>query len=182
MKMKFVSAAALLLLSAACRFGGPSGTATDLVEPVDDSGLADSGVESDFEPSTAPPTSPPASSLPVPSAGDAGTTTSTCAPPSAVPGCDPVQGTNCAQGVSQCVVDPGATEPAGRCVFSSAPAASRCDENGLYSTCPPAFTCKAGECRKYCYCDSDCDHGDTCSEPSGQGSATLFKLCMETRP
>ncbi len=52
----------------------------------------------------------------------------------------------------------------------------------LYTTCPTGFTCKQGACRKYCYCDTDCADGDTCSEPSGQGGSDLFKLCMNTRP
>ncbi len=172
--------AGLWLLTTACRFGGPSGTATEVTDPVEageDGSAEEDREDARDEDDVSPPPSvgfPPDSVDDEPAFGACG--------PATVPGCDPVRGTNCAPGISQCIADPGAAEPAGRCVFPGMATAAGCDENGLFTTCPPLFTCKAGACRKYCYCDSDCPPGDTCSESSGQDNTGLFKLCLAARP
>lgn len=177
------------LLTSACRFGGLSGNAVELVDPAVDGGT---GLLDDEGSDRAAPADPAevGNEGDPGAAGDGDSTddgpgdngSDQCTQSSPVPGCDPVKGTNCTMGINQCVVDPDSATPAGRCVFPSAALPMGCDENVLYTTCPSGFTCKQGECRKYCYCDTDCDQGDTCSESSGQGGSDVFKLCMNTRP
>ncbi len=165
------------LLVAGCRFGGLGGSAIERIEPAVDGGLPLDDGSDDPGPSSPEETGDGDEAA----VGDGDDSSDVCESPAEVPGCDPVKGINCTPGINQCVVDPEATMAAGRCVFPSAPSAMGCEENGLYTTCPTGFTCKQRECRKYCYCDTDCDQGDTCSEPSEQGSSDLFKLCMNTR-
>ncbi|MFT3926456.1 MAG: hypothetical protein QM778_28180 [Myxococcales bacterium] len=180
-----------LLLVSACRFGGLGGSATELVDPrVDGGSTPDEGSPTDESVDPSESGDGDEGALGVVGGGDSaddglddgGIDEGSCSPATPVPGCDPVTGTNCTQGINQCVVDPDSPTAAGRCVFPSAALATGCDENGLYTTCPTGFTCKQGECRKYCYCDTDCDQDDTCSEPSGQGASDIFKLCANTRP
>jgi hypothetical protein len=162
---------ALLWLTPACRFGGLEGDAIELIELVE---AEDAGEDSDALPPLAPPSSPNYDD-------DAGAGGGACGPASVL-GCDPVRGTSCTPGFNQCVVDPSSPMPAGRCVLSVGSLGGPCDENGLYSTCPPSLTCVQGVCRKYCYCDADCDAGSSCSEPTGQGTAEVFKLCAAVAP
>ena len=168
----------LLVWLSACRFGGPTGGALELEESFDDALVGDGGTEDGGDvvsPSSpeAPAPLQPQETPPV-EAGVGGQ----CGQAS-VPGCNPVHGTSCTPGLSQCIVDHASPTPAGRCVFPSQPLDVGCDENELFTTCPPLFACLTGECRKYCYCAADCDAGDSCSEPAGQGSAALFKVCTQ---
>ena len=184
---------ALLVLLSGCRFGGPTGSATALVEPTGDGGSevsdeAGSDVLDDDpsmrdeleEDSSSPDQSIPVDQHDGGSGSDGGSLDGELCVPHTVPGCDPVSGQGCTQGINQCVVDRNATTPSGRCVFSpTQPSTGTCTEDDFQSTCPFLFSCIQGECRKYCYCDEDCDSGDSCSDSNERGAAAIFKLCVE---
>lgn len=186
----------LLVLLAGCRFGGPTGDPTALVEidAGDDEVRLDASDDGFGEPSPGAPDLTGDGSAgdgddddDGGTDGDSGTVDGgavdggQCSP-APVAGCDPVSGMGCTEGINQCVVDRGAPSPAGRCIFSSPQLGATCSEDELSSTCPFLFTCIRGACRKYCYCDDDCDLGDTCGESNEQGAQAIFKLCVGTRP
>jgi hypothetical protein len=196
---------AVAFLMGACRLAGPEGSPTDLIE-VDGDGSIDqptavvgpeeNGAGDDLEEEPGPsdgseepvatgaggatdgseeggatpelPLAPPDSPL----AG--------CAAPAGLI-CEPVSGTGCLP-LMQCVVDPNASAAAAYCLFSNAPLAMGCTQDPLGTSCPPQHTCIAGECRQYCYCDSDCQSGTACTDPSGQGGSDAFKLCTRSAP
>jgi hypothetical protein len=112
--------------------------------------------------------------LPVPS--DA----ASCTPPSGLE-CDPVSGEGCLP-LMQCLVDPASSTPAAYCVFSGLLLDVSCVQDELSTNCPPQYTCVQGECRKYCYCDADCDDGAACADPSAEGGSDAFKLCERLLP
>jgi hypothetical protein len=102
--------------------------------------------------------------------------------PATVPAiCDPVKNLGCLVPFSSCDIDTTQVIATGRCVFpwSSAPPpvdAGSCFEDTTTDTCAATSTCVNGTCRKLCYCDSDCEAGECCSEPA-PGPSTAFKLC-----
>jgi hypothetical protein len=67
--------------------------------------------------------------------------------------------------------------PTGRCVFFQDPMGQACSSSFVSVGCAAQNTCVAGQCRKTCYCDSDCAQGQTCSDASGPCPAGAFKLC-----
>jgi hypothetical protein len=100
-----------------------------------------------------------------------------CDPPADL-ACDPVSGEGCLL-FMQCLADPGSSAPAAYCVFGGLQLEMTCTEDALSTDCPPLHTCVMGHCRKYCYCDADCDSGAACVDPSGAGS-TRFRVCGQT--
>ena len=100
-----------------------------------------------------------------------------CAPPLDL-ACDPVSGEGCLL-LMQCLADPSSSAPAALCVFGGIQLGMTCTQDALSTNCPPQHTCVMGQCRKYCYCDADCDNGAACAEPSGAGS-TRFRVCEQT--
>lgn len=95
--------------------------------------------------------------------------------------CDPVKNLGCLVPFSSCDIDTMQVVATGRCVFpwtSTPPAADAgsCYVDATTDTCAATSTCVNGTCRKLCYCDSDCEAGECCSEPA-PGPSTAFKLC-----
>jgi hypothetical protein len=178
------------VLLSACRFGGPGGDALALVEPRRDGGSDAAGLEpappvgdGDGEPApdapldaSEPPLVTEDASVSAADASDDASAAEQCNRP-APTGCDPVHNTGCTAGVTQCVLDPESSAPAGRCVFSG-PAETGCTESALSTTCPAQHTCRAGACRKYCFCDADCEPGESCSEPIDGAQASFVRLCV----
>jgi hypothetical protein len=187
---------AWVLLSEACRLAGPEGNPTDLSEvdadlPEDEpgpeggsaapldagggvggagggvGGAVDAGATVDSDADTMGPASTDSS-------------VARCTAPAGLE-CDPVSGEGCLP-LMQCVVDTESKVPAAYCVFSGIQLDVTCTQDGLSTDCPPQHTCVMGECRKYCYCDSDCENGAACADPSGEGGSTAFKLCARTSP
>jgi len=109
-------------------------------------------------------------------AGNATTAPNACGPAQPVATCDPVRNTGCPP-LTQCDIETSATTPTGRCVFYQATPGVPCSSSFVNVTCDAQNTCVAGECRKLCYCDSDCPPGNCCSDTSGPGPAGAFKLC-----
>jgi hypothetical protein len=108
-----------------------------------------------------------------------------CQPATAPAICDPVKNLGCLVPFSFCDIDSTQVVATGRCVFpwtSTPPPAPLPDGGGscfvdaTTDTCVATSTCVQGSCRKLCYCDSDCQPGDCCTEPA-PGSSTTFKLC-----
>jgi hypothetical protein len=179
-----------LLLLTACRFGGSNGDALALVEPHHDGGsdaaeMDSSEANGDGDQEPAP--EPSDASAPGPTrdgsvndadAGGDASEVEICERPSLL-GCDPVLNVGCAAGVTQCVVDPESSEPAGRCIFSGI-LATPCEESALSTSCSPQHACAAGTCRKYCFCDTDCDDGERCSEPVESVAASGVRLCASS--
>lgn len=95
--------------------------------------------------------------------------------------CDPVSGAGCPP-LTQCVVDPNASAAAAYCVLGGVALGAACTQDPLSTSCPPQRTCVEGQCRRYCYCDSDCDDGDACTQPSRQGPSDAFRLCAAATP
>ena len=125
--------------------------------------------------------------------GDAGTvatggseggmpsTPGACQPATPPAICDPVKNFGCLVPFSFCDIDTAQVIATGRCVFpwsSTAPAPTppACFMDVTTDTCMPTSSCVNGTCRKLCYCDSDCQPGDCCTEPA-PGASTAFKLC-----
>jgi hypothetical protein len=100
-----------------------------------------------------------------------------CDPPPGL-ACDPVSGEGCLL-FMQCLADPGSSAPAAYCVFGGLQLDATCTQDELSTNCPPQHTCVMSQCRKYCYCDADCDNGAACADPSGAGS-TRFRVCAQT--
>ena len=100
-----------------------------------------------------------------------------CDPPPDL-ACDPVSGEGCLL-LMQCLVAPGSSEPAATCVFGGVQLDVTCTQDAVSTDCPSQHTCVMGACRKYCYCDADCESGASCTEPSGEGSPR-FRLCEQT--
>ena len=94
--------------------------------------------------------------------------------------CDPVKNVGCLVPVSFCDIDSTQVVAAGRCVFpwtmSPVPAPPACFVDPVTDTCMPTSTCVNGTCRKLCYCDTDCQAGECCTEPA-PGPSGAFKLC-----
>lgn len=190
MSARVVCTAVLLL--AGCRFGGPSGSATSLTEPFEaavpasdasgDAGqISLDGGPSEQADADLPDADADAAELDSGEDGAVIDSGSACVAGS-VAGCDPVRGTGCTPGLSQCVVDREAVSPSGRCVFSAAQLSLACEEGPISSTCPMLFGCVQGQCHKYCYCDADCDSGDSCAEASDHGASAQIGLCLTTHP
>jgi hypothetical protein len=110
------------------------------------------------------------------STGNASTVPNACGPAKPVATCDPVRNTGCPP-LTQCDIETSATTPTGRCVFFQATPGVPCSSSFVNVTCDAQNTCVAGECRKMCYCDSDCPPDNCCSDTSGPGPAGAFKLC-----
>jgi hypothetical protein len=155
------------------------GTVDARVAPIDaasadaataDSGTADSGTADSGTADSATMPRNAASARPDASAAS-------CDPPPDL-ACDPVSGEGCLP-LMQCLVVPGSSDPAAYCVLSGIQLDVTCTQGGLSTDCPPQHTCVMGQCRKYCYCDADCDSGAACKDPSGEGSIR-FKLCEQT--
>lgn len=100
-----------------------------------------------------------------------------CDPPPDL-ACDPVSGEGCLL-LMQCLADPSSSTPAAYCVFGGVQLDVTCTQDSLSTDCPAQHTCVMGQCRKYCYCDADCDNGAACVDPSGAGS-TRFRVCEQT--
>lgn len=91
---------------------------------------------------------------------------SQCVPPT-VTGCNPVTNTGCPDALQmQCAVDL-ATTLAGYCIFSGPPSPGTfpCLNTLVTESCAPMSACVDGECRKLCFCDSDCEAGQCCNGP-----------------
>ena len=93
--------------------------------------------------------------------------------------CNPVTNEGCSAGLDmRCGIDLAATLK-GYCVFTAPPAVGMPDEclnTGVTESCPGTFTCFAGQCRRICLCDAECDAGQRCNEPVG---STGFSVCRE---
>jgi hypothetical protein len=175
------------LLSAACRFGGPEGSATELIEV--DAGRALEAPEPDLDEDNTvvdDPTIPDArQAAPDAITSDAATAQASDSSvaacwASAGLACDPVGGLGCLP-LMQCVIDPSSSTPAAHCVFSGIMLDATCTEDALSTNCPLQHTCMMGECRKYCCRDSDCEGGASCVDSSG-ANASAFKLCQPPTP
>jgi hypothetical protein len=206
MKMQRMWVVAFLM--GACRLAGPEGSPTELID-VDAGGSIEqpptvAGPEANgasvgskevspsdgleqpppiggFEGGGATDGSAEGDATPAPAiAPEADSPLATCTAPTGLI-CEPVSGTGCLP-LMQCVVDPNASAAAAYCLFSAAPLAMGCTQDPLGTSCPPRHTCIAGECREYCYCDSDCQSGTACTDPSGQGGSDAFKLCARSAP
>ena len=191
-------------LACACRYVGPDGSPTTLIEV--DASLPEEEIEagagpeegrelladarsseretSDARPSSVDATAPDGATADgATAARDAATSerrdaaTASCAPPPDL-ACDPVSGEGCLP-LMQCLVDPSSTDPAAYCVFSGIQLDVVCTQDGILTDCPAQHTCVMGECRKYCYCDAHCEDGAACRQPSGEGSPR-FRLCEQT--
>jgi len=99
-----------------------------------------------------------------------------CGPATAIATCDPVRNTGCPP-LTQCDIETSATVATGRCVFYQATPGVPCSSSFVNVTCDAQNTCVGGECRKMCYCDSDCPPGNCCNDTSGPGPSGVFKLC-----
>jgi hypothetical protein len=194
---------AVAFLMGACRLAGPEGSPTDLIDvdtggsseqPAPVAGPEENGASDGSEEAS------PSDGLeePGPTGGfqaggatdgseEGGATpaapdapSASCTAPAGLI-CEPVSGTGCLP-LMQCVVDPNASAAAAYCLFSGAPLDMTCTQDPLGTTCPPQHTCIAGECREYCYCDSDCQSGTACTDPSGQSGSDAFKLCARSAP
>ncbi len=168
-----------LSFSAACRLGGPDGDLAVLTDnqlaldaqivdsgPIDarspDLPLIDSAVHDAAAHVDAAPARPDAM-------------VASCeAPPNLA--CDPVRGTGCLP-FTQCIANPSSSAPAANCIFGGLQLDTKCTQDALSTNCPNQQTCVAGTCRKYCYCDADCDEGAVCSGSSG---SKPFKVCVQT--
>ncbi len=195
-----------LLLTAACRFGGPSGDPTALIEvdgglpadhgEVDGRVAADTGAMNgqgavDNRSRDAGQLVPAQATDAARSAVDAKSAAadpaqaahdgSGCDAPDDLD-CDPVSGDGCLPFLEQCIVDPASSEPAATCVLGGIQLDDTCTQDEFSTDCPPQYTCVMGQCRKYCYCDADCDLGTACKDPSGEGGSTVFKLCQLATP
>jgi len=92
--------------------------------------------------------------------------------------CNPVTNEGCAASLMmQCAVNVAATLT-GYCIFfSGGPPPSlggACLNTGITESCPPKATCVAERCRTLCFCDTDCEAGQCCTEPL---ESTGFKIC-----
>ena len=171
----------VMMLSAACRLGGPEGSPTALTEPAPDAPVEEPDDDEDDAVTADPPAPGPEPSAPPPATVDAATPAAPGAPSTSCQApanleCDPVSGEGCFP-LMQCVVDPTSTKPAAYCLFSGLLLDVTCLQDDISTNCPPQFTCVMGECRKYCYCDADCDDGAPCSDASGEGGSDAFKIC-----
>lgn len=189
MKLSVVLGCGFLL---SCKYGGsdedPSmGFASE--DGIDGPSLIDAAMSGNVDSPASPSTTPPkagagsdAGKSPVKGGVDAGKTsggsqpTNGCEPVKPVATCDPVRNTGCPP-LTQCDIETSATTATGRCVFYSAAPGIPCSSSFVNVACDAQNTCVAGECRKMCYCDSDCPPGKTCSDTSGPGPAGAFKLC-----
>ena len=185
---------ALLLVSTACRFGGPSGDASAYTALPDDAGDAqasgDDGAGADADLVDVSDIGPPFdASTDVPSqdgkaddggpigdGGDSGNRKdgAACAPPMTVPVCDPATNAGCT--LLQCDVDTTMSTPTGVCVLGPAvPVAENavCTETAGSTPCAADLSCFGGTCRRVCFCDSDC-MGECCNTAY---AATGFKVC-----
>jgi hypothetical protein len=206
--MRIHRAWAAALLTSACRLAGPEGSPTELIdvntdgaseqptpvagpeengasdgleEPLPSDGAEEPRATGGFEAGGAPDGSEEGGATPEPAMPpEADAPMATCTAPAGLI-CEPVSGTGCLP-LMQCVVDPNASVAAAYCLFSNAPLAMGCTQDPLGTSCPPRHTCIAGECREYCYCDSDCQSGTACTDPSGQGGSDAFKLCARSAP
>jgi hypothetical protein len=92
--------------------------------------------------------------------------------------CNPVTNEGCPASLQmQCAVSFDAPLT-GYCIFNSGgppPAlGGACLNTVITESCPPKSTCVAEQCRKLCFCDSDCEAGQCCTEPL---QSTGFKVC-----
>lgn len=184
-------ASLLILLGGACRFAGPEGNPTDLVDvdegpPGEGDGTgSDAEEDVDVAPSRADAgavsSARDAGHAPIDSGvggADGGKPTSAssqCAAPTTLD-CNPVSGEGCLP-LMQCVLDPAGSEPLAYCVFSVIQLDVICTQDEFSTDCPPQYTCVMGECRRYCACDSDCEDGAACSDPAGKAGSAQIKLC-----
>lgn len=200
--MKPTQSFVALALILACRYGGPEGSPTELVD-IDDQGEPDTNMgsgepsaeqqrEGDDDhhardgggskhPDARAEMDADAHEEAAPRDAAAGLVDAPMRSCGAPPGltCDPVSGTGCVP-FSQCVVDPTRDAPAASCIISLPRFDANCMQDALSTNCPPQHTCIDNECRKYCYCDSDCG-GAACSVPAPRGDAGAagFKVCDE---
>ncbi len=179
--------------AAGCRLGGPSGDATAYVAVGDASAFVDAA-DATTSGEDAQGTDDGGGAEDSPSVDDAGEASSAVGTDGAVvdggtdarhddascagtvPVCDPVHNTGCAS-FQQCDVDPSQpNNPAGLCLFHSAPAddSGACLQTVVSETCDAQATCVAGACRALCFCDADCPTGQCCSDTSGPKG---FRLC-----
>ncbi len=182
---------ALLLVSTACRFGGPSGNPSAYTALADDGGDAqasgDDGAGTDAElvdvsaggPVFEASTDSPAGDGEVDDGGEGGNARDaadggTCAPPMTVPVCNPVTNLGCT--LLQCDVDTTMSTPTGVCVLGPGlPAAENaaCTQTSGSTPCAADLSCFGSTCRRVCFCDSDCI-GECCNTAYG---TTGFKVC-----
>jgi hypothetical protein len=175
--MKRASLALLTWLGAACRFGAGDGVDVGWEDEGDAPVVRDAGGIEDFGsagldggrvgPSVLASRDAAATS-PVPPLDASG---AACHAPPAL-ACDPVRNEGCLP-FTQCIADPAQETPAAVCVLSGLRFDDGCAEDAFSTNCPAGATCVMNECRKYCYCDSDCDPGSECGERAGNG----FKVC-----
>ena len=114
---------------------------------------------------------------------DSGATASDaeCAPIEAAV-CNPVTNEGCSAALQmQCAVSFDAPLT-GYCIFFSGgppPAlGGACLNTVVTESCPAKSTCIAERCRTLCFCDTDCEAGQCCTEPL---QSTGFKVCGDCR-
>ncbi|MET0284600.1 MAG: hypothetical protein ABW352_09030 [Polyangiales bacterium] len=98
-----------------------------------------------------------------------------CTPVTAPAVCDPVKNTGCSLFL-RCDLDPAASTPAGRCLFTGLSLGGECTANALSTTCEVGSTCVDGACRKTCYCNADCGAAQKCTG-TAPGAEGPVKLC-----
>jgi hypothetical protein len=95
-----------------------------------------------------------------------------------VDGCNPVKNEGCVTELGmQCGIDFLAFTLAGSCTFSAPsdpPDAGGCLNTIVTESCLPKHSCIEGQCRKLCFCDSDCGQGEVCVDKIGDKG---FKAC-----
>lgn len=175
----------------ACTIGEPEGSALTLVEPATDGSANPAEAGDDLGSSTTDDDLGSAAPADANELRDAGTTTvgnaataggAQCSP--MILNCNPVQKTGCLDFLGQqCVVDPEAMQPAGRCVFMDATPQDGgvCAEDFLRTTCKPGTGCHDGACRTLCTCDSQCESGSCCTGEASPKSGNVLKYCGECR-
>jgi hypothetical protein len=182
---------ALWVVAVGCRFGGPSGDATGYVAVGDASARTDAAdaTTSGEDAPGADDGGGASDALGADDAGDSrgpaldgaggdggpGGSPDDASCTGTVPVCDPIHNTGCAT-FQQCDVDPSQpNNPAGLCLFHSAPAeGGACLQTVVSETCDAQATCVAGTCRTLCFCNADCPTGQCCSDTSGPKG---FRLC-----
>lgn len=173
-----------LLISGACRIGGPSADPRAYIEFPSDAGAAEDGSlsvdsgsdDASVADATVDVTSGSdtgaegAADAPGSDGGDGGA----CVRPDAG-ACDPIANAGCI--ALQCDIDTRFTTPTGICVLASplpnAPGTSCTQVSGSVS-CQPGYTCYGGTCQKVCFCNADCSSGQCCN---GSAGTTGFGLC-----
>ncbi|MDD9936340.1 MAG: hypothetical protein OXT09_22200 [Myxococcales bacterium] len=134
----------------------------DTMEPLGiDSGAAPSGTDAG---PAAPDAGDHAADVQDGGLGAAADASAACEHP-AIGVCDPVANTGCPPELGmQCAVDLANTL-AGYCIFASPPTILPCLNTLVTESCAAGSACVDGECRRLCFCDSECEAGQCCNGP-----------------